>query len=183
LSFARETKTIGFGLLYGMGLGTLAERLGTDINTAGAIKNAYLGIFPELADLQTGLKQYEQSNKALRTWGGRQYFVEPPKYVQKRGHVVSFEYKLLNYLIQGSAADCTKEALIRYNEAKKDGRFLLTVHDEINISVPKKAVKSELKILREAMASVEFDVAMLSDAGIGANWGSLKKFKEQSFNL
>lgn len=173
-----DTKTLGFGLLYGMGLGSLAERLNTDVQTAKTIKNAYLGIFPELDELQKGLKQYAQTNQALRTWGGRQYFVEPPKYMEKRGRVVTFEYKLLNYLIQGSSADCTKEALIRYNEAKKDGRFLLTVHDEINISVPKKAVKSELQILREAMASVEFDVAMLSDAGVGPNWGALEKFKE-----
>ena len=161
-----------------MGLGSLAERLNTDIQTAKTIKNAYLGIFPELDELQKGLKQYAQTDQALRTWGGRQYFVEPPKYMEKRGRVVTFEYKLLNYLIQGSSADCTKEALIRYDAAKKDGRFLLTVHDEINISVPKKAVKTEMQVLRECMASVEFDVAMLSDGGVGPNWGALEKFKE-----
>lgn len=173
-----DTKTIGFGLLYGMGLGALAERLGVDVSTAQTIKAAYLGIFPELEELQKALKQYAQTDQALRTWGGRQYFVEPPRYIEKRGRVVTFEYKLLNYLIQGSSADCTKEALIRYDAIKKDGRFLLTVHDEINLSVPKSAVKSEMQILREAMASVEFDVPMLSDGGTGPNWGDLTKFKE-----
>ena len=179
LSVTRDdTKTLGFGLLYGMGLGALAERLAVDVQTAKTIKSAYLGIFPELEELQKGLKDYAANNQALKTWGGRQYFVEPPKYIEKRGRVVTFEYKLLNYLIQGSSADCTKEALIRYDNTKQDGKFLLTVHDEINISVPKKAIKTEMQILREAMASVEFDVPMLSDGGIGPNWGSLEKFKE-----
>jgi DNA polymerase I-like protein with 3'-5' exonuclease and polymerase domains len=88
---------------------------------------------------------------------------------------MTFEYKLLNYLIQGSAADCTKEAIIRYAGAKVDGRMLVTVHDEINISVPRKAAKAEVKRLREAMESVEFDVPMLTDTEYGPNWGDLKE--------
>lgn len=173
-----DTKTLGFGLLYGMGLGALAERLGVDINTAKTIKNAYLGIFPELKALQDSLKAYAAEGSPLTTWGGRQYFCEPPKFIEARGRVCTFEYKMLNYLIQGSSADCTKEALIRYDAAKQHGRFLITVHDEINISVPKQHVKSEMQLLREVMASVDFDVPMLSDGGVGANWGALAKFKE-----
>lgn len=169
----RETKTLGFGLLYGMGLGSLAQRLGTDLDVAKTIKKAYLGIFPELAELQQTLKHYAKSGQPLRTWGGREYYVEEPKVVGNR--LRTFEYKLLNYLIQGSSADCTKEAIIRYDSVKKDGRFVLTVHDEINISAPKKAIQSEMKILYEAMKSVEFDVPMLSDGGIGPNWGALKE--------
>lgn len=184
LSVTRDdTKTLGFGLLYGMGLGSLAERLGVDVATAKQIKAAYLAIFPELAELQADLKGYARDGKALRTWGGRQYFVEPPRFMEKRGRVVSFEYKLLNYLIQGSSADCTKEALIRYDGVRKNGRLLVTVHDEINISVPPKAVKSEMQLLREAMASVEFDVPMLSDGGTGKNWGFLDPFKEPALVL
>jgi DNA polymerase-1 len=174
-----DTKTIGFGLLYGMGLGALAERLDVDINTAKKIKAAYLAIFPELEALQDDLKDYAAAGEPLTTWGGRQYFCEEPKFVKSRNRVCTFEYKMLNYLIQGSSADCTKEALIRYDEAKVHGKFLLTVHDEINISVPKQHVKSEMQLLREVMASVEFDVPMLSDGSTGPNWGALTKFKEK----
>lgn len=172
-------KTIGFGLLYGMGLGSLAERLGTDVKEAGVIKNAYLEIFPGLKDLQKELTQRGKAGLSLRTWGGRVYFVEPPRFMEKRGRVVSFEYKLLNFLIQGSSADCTKEAVIRYHDVKKDGRFLVMVHDEINISAPKSKYKQEAQILREAMASVEFDVPMLSDSKFGPNWGALKPIGEK----
>ncbi len=44
--------------------------------------------------------------------------------------------------------------------------------------MPRAAVKSEMKLLREVMQSVEFDVPMLSDGKTGKNWASLKKFKE-----
>lgn len=173
-----DTKTLGFGLLYGMGLGSLAERLGVDVTSAKTIKGAYLGIFPELADLQKGLKEYAAAGVPLTTWGGRRYFCEEPQWSDKYGREQTFEYKMLNYLIQGSSADCTKEALIRYDGIRQHGRFLITVHDEINLSVPKPHVKSEMQLLREAMASVEFDVPMLSDGGVGPNWGTLTKFKE-----
>jgi DNA polymerase I-like protein with 3'-5' exonuclease and polymerase domains len=176
-----KMKTIGFGLLYGMGLGSLAERMDVDVATAKRLKGAYLAIFPGLADLQADLTLRGKTGLPLRTWGGRVYYAEEPKYSEKFGRVQSFEYRLLNYLIQGSSADCTKEALIRYDAARKHGRFLITVHDEINISVPKKALKQEAQILREVMASVEFDVPMLSDAKFGESWASLQKLEEPSW--
>lgn len=169
-----DTKTLGFGLLYGMGLGSLAERLGVSTNEASTIKAAYLGIFPELSELQKDLKQYAVEGKPLTTFGGRQYFVEPPKFIKARGRVCDFSYKLLNYLVQGSSADCTKEALIRYDAARQHGRVLVSVHDEIDLSVEKKYVKQEATILQEVMASIEFDVPMLSDIATGPNWGELK---------
>jgi len=177
-----QMKTIGFGLIYGMGLGSLAERLGVDVATAKRLKAAYLGMFPGLKALIDDLTAIGKSGEAMRTWGGRQYYVEPPKYSSEYGRVQSFEYKLINYLVQGSSADCTKEAIIRYHEAKKHGRFRVTVHDEINISAPTKAMKNELLLLRDVMASIEFDVPMLSEASMGDAWGRLKKFEEPRYS-
>lgn len=173
-----KMKTIGFGLLYGMGLGALAERMEVDVRTAKRLQGAYLSIFPGLEDLQDDLKARGKAGVPLRTWGGRLYYAETPKFVKKWGRVASFEYRLLNYLIQGSSADCTKEALIRYHGAKREGRFLVTVHDEINICAPKGAMKREMSILRECMVSVEFDVPMLSDGSVGRSWGELEKLKD-----
>lgn len=173
-----KMKTIGFGLLYGMGLGSLAERMGVDVRTAKQLQRAYLSIFPGLEELQDDLTARGKAGVPLRTWGGRLYYAEEPKFVKKWNRVASFEYRLLNYLIQGSSADCTKEALIRYHSAKREGRFLVTVHDEINICAPRGAIEREMKLLRECMASVEFDVPMLSDGSIGRSWGELKKLKE-----
>jgi DNA polymerase I-like protein with 3'-5' exonuclease and polymerase domains len=81
-------------------------------------------------------------------------------------------------LIQGSAADVTKQALINYDERRKDGKFRITVHDEFNLSVPRNFVKSEMKILREAMSDIKLDCLLLSDGSVGNNWAELKDFKE-----
>ncbi len=169
-------KTIGFSLLYGMGLGELASRLEMEVKDAKDLKTAYLSIFPGLKTLQNDLSRMGKSGEPLRTWGGRLYYAEEPKLV--KGRMRTFEYKLLNYLIQGSAADCTKQALINYAQVRKDGRFLITVHDEINFSAEEGRIKSEMKRLSDAMADVAFDVPMLSDGKTGPNWGSLQKYAD-----
>ncbi len=172
----RAVKILNFGIVYGMGVGKLALGINADVETARKLKNAQRSAVPGVRQLEQEIKERGRSGEAIRTWGGRRYYCEPPALIN--GRMQTFEYKLLNYLIQGSAADCTKEAVIRYDEAKKNGRFLVTVHDEINFSAPKGSVKSEMKILRDVMASIEFSVPMLSDGKVGPSWGELKTFKE-----
>ena len=174
----RAVKIINFGIIYGMGLGKLAVSLHCAADEAKQIKSAHAAAMVDVMDLDKGLKYRGRSGEAIRTWGGREYYVEEPKLINGRRQ--TFEYKLLNYLIQGSAADCTKQAVINYHKIRKDGRFLVTVHDEINLSIPKKAVKSEMAILREAMETVKFDVPMLSDGKVGPTWGALKSFEEKA---
>lgn len=179
-NFARRPiKNTGFGLLYGMGLDLLAESTGTDRATAKMLKSAYLSIFPGLKELDDGLKDRAAEGLPIRTWGGREYYCEPASYSEKFKRMMTYDYKLLNYLIQGSAADCTKEALIAYDGIKKEGRLLLSVHDEIMLEAPRKAAKAELQVLREAMASVKFDVPMLSDGRVGPRWDLLKDVPER----
>lgn len=171
-----HVKTVNFGKLYGMGKAALAEQLGSTLEIAQEVSAAHKRALPGVVLLEKGIKALAHANEPIRTWGGREYYVEEPKVID--GRLRTFEYKLLNYLIQGSAADCTKEALIRYDAVRTDARFLVTVHDEINLSAPPKAVASEMKKLREAMRSVEFDVPMLSDGKVGPRWGELTKYKE-----
>jgi DNA polymerase-1 len=173
----RAAKVVNFGLIYGMGLGKLAEDMDVDVQTAKKIKAAQLNAIPGLKDLQDDIKSNAKAGGFIKTWGGRLYYPEPPKMIH--GHMVDFIYKLLNYLIQGSAADFTKEAIIRYDAAKVDSRFMVTVYDEINISSPKGAVKREMKILQEAMEGIEgVDVPMISDGKFGNNWGALAAYKD-----
>ena len=172
----KNAKIINFGLVYGMGLGTLAEAMNVEVNFAKAVKAAQGLAVPGLSKLSKEIKLLVKHGSPVVTWGGRHYHPEPPKLV--KGRMMSFEYKLLNYLIQGSSADCTKQAIINYHNTKKEGRFLVTVHDEINISAPPKAVKSEMKLLRAAMADVAFDIPMVSDGSTGLTWGDIKEYTE-----
>ncbi len=173
----RPVKILNFGMIYGMGLAKLAIGLHTSVEEARRIKDAQRKAIPGLANLERQIKEIGKAGLPIRSWGGREYYTEPPKIID--GHTQTFEYKLLNYLIQGSAADCTKQALINYHALRQRSRFMTTVHDEINISCPKSAVKKEMELLREAMASVAFDVPMLSDGKIGPNWGNLTAYKEK----
>lgn len=172
----RAAKVLNFGMLYGMGLGKLSVSLDTDVQMAKRIKAAQLSALPGLRQLQDDIKAVAASGQPIRTWGGRTYYPEEPKVIN--GRLVDFVYKLLNYLIQGSAADFTKEAIIRYHKMRKDSRFLVTVYDEINISAPKAHVKREMAALREAMEGIEIDVPMLSDAKSGPNWGAITKYED-----
>lgn len=174
-------KTLVFGYIYGQGAGSLAVKLEKTVDEVKQVREAILRALPGLKDLDKALKQIGRSGDYITTWGGRQYYVEPP--LQKLGYYQTFEYKLLNYLIQGSAADVTKESIIRYDSVRKDGRFILSVYDENNISAAKGAIKAEMLLLRECMMSVELDVPLLSDGEVGAKLGSLEKLAEPEPNL
>ncbi len=171
----KPVKTVVFGLIYGMGIAKMAHSGGVDVDAAQAIKNGVLALFPGIRGINQSMKTKSERHQPLRTWGGREYFCEPPKVIDET--LKTFEYKMINVLIQGSAADCTKAAVINYHRAPHAGHLLLTVHDEILLSVPKSEVDREMKALREAMAAVAFDVPMLSDGKSGSNWGSLKAYE------
>lgn len=178
----KPIKNTGFGLIYGMGLGMLAEKSGSTVEEAKEVKNAYLAIFPGLKAMNQDMNYRAKANKPIRTWGGREYYCEPPKLVD--GRVKEFAYKMLNVLIQGSAADCTKEALICYEELKpKEHTTLLTVHDEILCVVPRKDLTRGMNVLKTAMESVVFDVPMLSEgAWSTAGWVDLKDYDKGGVN-
>ncbi len=173
-------KTINFGYIYGQGVPSMAERLGLEVAKIKKLRDAQLRALPGLKDLSNSIKARAAEGLPIRTWGGREYYCEEPKYVEKFGRVMSFEYKLLNYLIQGSAGDVTKEAIIRYHEhPKKEGRMIVDVHDELDISAEKGRFREEMLLLRDVMESIEMDVLMLSDGEYGPNWGTLKDLKEK----
>lgn len=174
----KQTKTIAFAILYGSGLATLAKQMGSDESQAFIAKDAYLEAVPGIATLSAQLKQRAANGQPIRTWGGRVYYVEPPRYDKKSGRYRTFDYKLLNVLIQGSSADITKEAVIRYHTRKQHGRLLLTVHDEIVLLVPREHVASEMQILRECMDGVELDAPLTSDGGVGVNFHDLKDYND-----
>jgi len=179
IAFTRKhAKTVSFSILYGSGLDALAAGLGTDREGAGEIKAAYLTTLPGVGKLIDQLKRRGRTNEPLRTWGGRVYYVEQPKFVDGRWR--SFDYKLLNYLVQGSSADITKEAIIAYHQRKVHGRFLLTVHDQIVVSVKRQYAQAEAKILQSCMESIPLDAPLLADGSYGPNLHDVRDFNAEN---
>jgi len=169
-------KNTNLGLMYGMGVGKLADKNNMTVEEATRLKRAVLALYPGLREMYRDVQVRAHNNEPIRTWGGREYFCEDPRVVN--GRPVRFDYRLVNSLIQGSAADCTKEAVVRYVRATRgtDWPLLLLVHDELVISAPKTQLVDAMEALRIAMESVEFDVPMLSEGAAGARWDALKPY-------
>lgn len=175
----KPVKNTNLGLIYGMGVGKLAARNGMTVEESSELKKAILMLYPGLKQMYSDMKLRAKNKEPIRTWGGREYYCEEPKLID--GRIREFDYKLVNVLIQGSAADCTKEAIIRYHAAKHpDAKIVLNVHDQVTVSVPKKILKPEMEVLRKTMESVEFDVSILSEGAISAtNWDELQDYDKK----
>ena len=170
----KSVKECGFGMIYGMGANALSGRIGCTMGEAKELQDAYKMAIPGVGIMQAGTKQRGRDRKPITTWGGRKYYAEDPKIIG--GNYRSFEYKLLNYLIQGSGADQTKQCIIDWNTNKEDAVFMATVHDEINISAPADRKVECMEWLRHCMEQDHFDVPMKSDSFIGSNWADLEEF-------
>ncbi len=175
---SRQTaKTLNFLTLYGGGVGKLASQLNISVEQAQEIKNAYLAVFPALKEINSLMRTRGRKDEPIRTLGGRLYKAEPSKVI--KGELREFSYKLLNILIQGSSADYTKQAMVRYDAARKTSRLLLNVHDEVVIMSPEEDVAQEMKILKEAMeGALPLDVPMLSAGETGYDWQNMEPYND-----
>ena len=179
----KPVKNTNLGLIYGMGVPKLAAKNDMSVLEAGELKKAILMLYPGLKEMYGDMKARASLNLPVRTWGGREYYCEPPRVVD--GRLRQFDYKLVNVLIQGSAADCTKEAIIRYHRAKsKEARIVLNVHDQITASVPKSQLMLQMETMRVAMEGIEFDVPMLSEGAVSeTNWDELQDYDKKGVLL
>jgi DNA polymerase I-like protein with 3'-5' exonuclease and polymerase domains len=174
----KPVKIVGFSLLYGTGVTGLSGQLKVPYPEAYTIKEAYLTAMPGIRDLMDGVRKEGEAGRFIRTWGGRIYYAE--KGIDKKtGKHRDYSYKLLNYLIQGSAADQTKQAVIDWRKAAPwDNYLLATVHDEINISAPEDRWKECMAILKEQMNAPRLDVPVTSEGYMGPNWQEIEKLNE-----
>jgi DNA polymerase I-like protein with 3'-5' exonuclease and polymerase domains len=174
-----RVKNVTFSRLYGGGEGAVMWQARCSSRAEAKELIAFHDrALPGRRILSEEILRQVRRGEPIRTWGGRLYYVEPPSFSKKHNRHMTYEYKLINYLVQGSAADATKEALCRwyYGGGPASGaRFLLTVYDEINISAPKEYMVRDMSLLRHMMDGIELDVPLLSDGKWGPNWGTLEK--------
>lgn len=169
-----KTKIINFQSLYGGGANALAGDLDIDLSEARMFKNYHNAALPGRVALVDTIKGIVRRGEPIRTWGGRCYMPEDPRFID--GRMRNFEYKLINYLIQGSAADITKQAMIDWwKHPDREARFLVQVYDEINIVSGKTNAARQMQVLRESMEKPRIDVQMKSDGKHGHSWGKLEK--------
>jgi DNA polymerase-1 len=172
----KVAKTLGFAVLYGAGVGRIAESLDITVAEATQIKRKYLQALPEIKTFQDKLSKAGRTGNFITTLGGRQYYVQAPAVVN--GVMRSFEYKLTNYMIQGSAADQTKEAMWHFaTHSQNGGELVLSVHDQLVIQCPMSELEVNRALLEQSVNGSYQDVLkykITSDEAIGNNFGECK---------
>lgn len=168
------TKTLNFLGLYGGGARAAQLQLECTLAEAQKYIADHNRALPGKQELNDTIASMTRIGEGMRTWGGRLYYPEPKKLV--KGRMMDFGYKMINVLCQGSAADITKEAMIRYDQhPKREARFLVTVYDEINASTAEDSAPEQMGVLKECMESIELDLEMTSSGKIGPRWGELEE--------
>ena len=182
----KQAKDINLGLFYGMGKNKLAEQLGLDLDDAKELFAEYHGKVPFVQQLSEYVVNRASKKGVIRTLLGRKCRFdkwEPNAYgtfkpmshedaLAEHGPAIkrSFTYKALNRLIQGSAADQTKAAMVALH--KEGITPLIQVHDELDISVPDKETGSKIKQIMETC--VDMQIPSVVDAEYGPSWGEAK---------
>ena len=181
-----QAKTINLGLFYGMGKNKLQAELGVSKDKAEDLFKQYHNKVPFVKKLMDNVMQRAQSSGKIRTLLGRLcrfHLWEPNQFgihkalphdaaLMEHGPGIkrAYTYKALNRLIQGSAADMTKKAMI---ELHKEGITPhIQVHDELDISVISPLEAAKIKDIMES--AVDLEVPNKVDYESGPNWGSIK---------
>ncbi|WP_437326328.1 DNA polymerase I [Sorangium sp. So ce381] len=167
----RRSKTINFGVIYGMGESALAKRL--DISRAEAARfiDAYFARYRGVHEFMEGTMAEAKRSESVRTLLGRRRLL-PDLRSSDRMRRAQAERIAQNTPIQGTAADLLKLAMVRIPRPVVPGaRMVLTVHDELAFEVPAEAVDEAKAKVREAMESVfPLDVPLVVDVGHGPTW-------------
>ena len=164
-------KIIAFGIMYGRGVPNLSLVLGVSLEEGKRFRDAYFAVLPEVRELSLATRRRGGRGGSITTWGGRRYYREP-------NPDRDLSYKLLNYLIQGSAADQTKQSLVDWRAARGTSTLLAAVHDEINISAPVEDLAVEMGILQRSMDADRFDVPFRSEGFMGPNWSDIEEYAD-----
>jgi len=183
-----HAKTINLGLFYGMGKAKLAKELGISKDKAEILLNQYNSRVPFVKRLATEVTNSASKYGFIRTIRGRkcrfdmwepatfgmnkamQY--EEAKAIYGNNIRRAFTYKALNRLIQGSAADQTKQAMI--NCHKQGYQPLLQIHDELCFSIND---DSDIVGVKEVMENAieNLKVPFKVDVALGRSWGEAKE--------
>jgi DNA polymerase I-like protein with 3'-5' exonuclease and polymerase domains len=183
-----HAKTINLGLFYGMGKAKLAKEMGISKDNAEQLLQKYHSRVPFVKKLAEAVTSSASKYGFIRTIRGRKcrfdmwepstfgmnkaMHYEEAKAIYGNNIRRAFTYKALNRLIQGSAADQTKQAMI--NCYKRGFQPLLQIHDELCFSINEEAdIKGVKEVMENAIENLK--VPFKVDVAIGKSWGEAKE--------
>jgi DNA polymerase-1 len=171
-------KAINFGLLYGMSAFRLGRDLQIEREQAQRYMDEYFGRMPEVSTWIEATKERCRHQGYVETLFGRRRLI-PEIYAKDYQERMAAEREAVNSVVQGTAADLIKIAMIRVHAALRatgaTARLLLQVHDELLLEVPTAEVDAvQALVRREMMGAAELVVPLLVDVGWGHDWNAAK---------
>ena len=169
-----KAKRANFGIIYGITVFGLAERLEISRDEAKMLIEGYFETFPKVKEYMEKAKEQARNQGYVETQFHRRRYLADINSANAtvRGYA---ERNAINAPIQGTAADIIKVAMIRiYNRFRAEGirsKMILQVHDELNFSVyPEEKEKVEQIVLEEMQNAFPMQVPLVADCGWGNNW-------------
>ena len=169
-----KAKRANFGIIYGITVFGLAERLDISRDEAKQLIDGYFETFPKVKEYMETAKETARKNGYVETLFKRRRYLAD---INSRNATVRgfAERNAINAPIQGTAADIIKVAMINiYNRFNQEGirsKMILQVHDELNFSVyPEEKEKVEKIVLEEMQSAFSMKVPLVADCGWGENW-------------
>lgn len=170
----RKAKTANFGIIYGISVFGLAERLQIDRKEAKELIDGYFESYPSVkAYMDNAILEAKEKGYVETIFNRKRYLAD----INSRNGVVRgyAERNAINAPIQGSAADIIKVAMInihrRFKEEDIKSKMILQVHDELNFSVlPMEKEKVQQIVIEEMEGAYKMSVKLKADYGWGKNW-------------
>ena len=169
-----KSKRANFGIIYGITVFGLAERLDIPRDEAKMLIDGYFQTFPQVHDYMEKSKEVARQKGYVTTLFGRRRYL--PDINSQNSVVRGFaERNAINAPIQGTAADIIKVAMIhifqRFKAENIKSKMILQVHDELNFSVlPEEKEKVEHIVIQEMQNAFQMAVPLVADSGFGTNW-------------
>ena len=169
-----RAKRANFGIIYGITVFGLAERLDISRTEATRLIDGYFATFPRVADYMEQAKQTARDKGYAETLMHRRRYL--PDITSHNATVRGFaERNAINAPIQGTAADIIKTAMVRIHSRFRAehlrSKMILQVHDELNFSVlPEEKDTVERIVIEEMQNAFPLSVPLVADSGWGANW-------------
>ena len=169
-----KSKRANFGIIYGITVFGLAERLEISRDEAKQLIDGFFLTFPKVHDYMEHAKEEARKKGYVETLFGRRRYL--PDINSANATVRGFaERNAINAPIQGTAADIIKVAMIRilrrFREEGLRSKMILQVHDELNFSVvPEEKSRVEQIVLEEMQGAYAMQVPLVADCGWGDNW-------------
>jgi DNA polymerase I len=169
-----KAKMVNYGIVYGLSAYGLSDRLGIPQDEAQEFIDRYLERFPAVAQFMKDAVEQASTHGYVSTLFGRRRQI-PELRARNWGVRKLGERLAVNTVIQGTAADIIKVAMVRCHDAFGAAglrtRLILQIHDELLFEGPAEEMPTACEIAcREMIAAYDLDPPLAVDAGIGPNW-------------